>query len=160
MPFLAVPHAGTKERQVRRTIFCWQSDVCSNRTMHSSATCCGNAGTYGSVIVDRGELVNAVPDSAGNWRFTERGAGVKPIVCVGTAGQIVDHMMKYKNRIIRSDLESLPSKPCCALYKEHNCRYLRRSSGLQSWLAFRGHFPGSRLSPAILHTSHQYYGIC
>lgn len=51
-------------------------------------------GEYSSVILDRGELKKAVPDSKNEYIPSEKGAGTKPIVLVGTYLQIIDFLKK------------------------------------------------------------------
>ncbi|WP_261641375.1 hypothetical protein [Erwinia mallotivora] len=64
-------------------------------------------GKYKSLILDRGQLTKALPDSKNEYIFTEKGAGVKPLVLVGTYIQIVEFLKKYETRGIESQIDGL-----------------------------------------------------
>lgn len=61
-----------------------------------------------SVIEDRGVLRAAIADSAGNFLFSEQGAGVKPLAIIGTASEIIDFLIKKENRQIKNTIDDLP----------------------------------------------------
>lgn len=62
---------------------------------------------YHSIILDRGEMHKAVPDSKNQYLFSETGAGVKPLAIVGTALQIAELLERSSSRSIVSDIKSL-----------------------------------------------------
>ena len=61
-----------------------------------------------SVIEDRGVLRAAVADSAGNFLFSEQGAGVKPLAIIGAASEIINFFIKKENRQIKNVIDDLP----------------------------------------------------
>ncbi|MES2998573.1 MAG: hypothetical protein V4700_04550 [Pseudomonadota bacterium] len=65
-------------------------------------------GKHFSVIVDRGELKKAVRDSSGNYLFSEVGAGVKPLVLIGTMQEIVKFLYEKRKLEIHNTIKSLP----------------------------------------------------
>ncbi|MDN0119013.1 hypothetical protein [Yersinia frederiksenii] len=65
-------------------------------------------GKYYSLIVDRGELKKAVKDSNNEYLFSEKGAGTKPLVLVGTAVEIADFLLSNETSGIENHISDLP----------------------------------------------------
>lgn len=65
-------------------------------------------GSNFSVILDRGELKKAVADSNNNYLFSETGAGVQSLVLVGTSTQLIEFLIKHKDRQIQNRIRQLP----------------------------------------------------
>lgn len=65
-------------------------------------------GKYHSLIVDQGSLQKAVKNSKNRYLFTEKGAGVKPLVLIGSATQIYEFILENKTTIIENQIEELP----------------------------------------------------
>jgi hypothetical protein len=66
------------------------------------------AGRYASLIEDTGALRAAVAASDGTYRFSETGAGVKPLAFIGTLLQISRALAAHPQRRIVSDIDALP----------------------------------------------------
>lgn len=66
-------------------------------------------GKYYSLIVDRGELQKAIKNSNNEYLFSEKGAGVKPLVLIGTPVEISDFMLQNETRGIENDIKELPN---------------------------------------------------
>lgn len=65
-------------------------------------------GKYYSLIMDRGELQKAVKSSSNNYLFSEKGAGVKPLVLIGSPVEISEFMLQNKTRSIENHIKGLP----------------------------------------------------
>ncbi|ECG8591583.1 hypothetical protein FNI11_17865 [Salmonella enterica subsp. salamae] len=65
-------------------------------------------GKYYSLIMDRGELQKAVKSSNNNYLFSENGAGVKPLVLIGSPVEISEFMLHNKSRSIENHIKALP----------------------------------------------------
>ncbi|EHC37051.1 hypothetical protein SeGA_2271 [Salmonella enterica subsp. enterica serovar Gaminara str. A4-567] len=65
-------------------------------------------GKYYSLIMDRGELQKAVKSSNNNYLFSEKGAGVKPLVLIGSPVEISEFMLQNKTRSIENHIKGLP----------------------------------------------------
>lgn len=65
-------------------------------------------GKYYSLIVDRGELQKAVKSSNNDYLFSEKGAGVKPLVLIGSPVEISEFMLQNETRGIESHIKDLP----------------------------------------------------
>ncbi|WP_404705008.1 hypothetical protein [Yersinia vastinensis] len=65
-------------------------------------------GKYYSVIVDRGELQKAVKDSNNEYVFSEQGAGVKPLVLIGTAAEVTEFLLNNETSGIENHIIELP----------------------------------------------------
>lgn len=63
---------------------------------------------WNAVILDRGVLKKAIKNSKGQYLFSEVGAGVQPLVIVGTLPQLVDFFYTHKETVISNEIESLP----------------------------------------------------
>lgn len=71
-------------------------------------------GDYFSLIEDRGELVNAIADSNTNYLFAETvnatgTLATRPLAIIGTLSDIVDFLIKNKNRKIQNRIAELPN---------------------------------------------------
>lgn len=66
------------------------------------------AGKYQSIILDRGKLTKAVRNSQNEYVFSEKGAGVKPLVLIGTPTQVIDFLLENESRGIENHIEALP----------------------------------------------------
>lgn len=66
------------------------------------------AGRYRSIIQDNRALHLAVASSDGSYRFSESGAGVQPLVFVGTLLQIARYLAANENRKIVNSIRELP----------------------------------------------------
>lgn len=60
------------------------------------------------IILDRGVLKKAIKSSKGEYLFSETGAGVQPLVCVGTLPQLVDFFYTNRNTVISNEISVLP----------------------------------------------------
>lgn len=67
------------------------------------------AGRYASLIEDTGALHAAVAASDGSYRFSETGAGVKPLAFIGTLLEISRALAARPQRRIISDIDALPT---------------------------------------------------
>lgn len=65
-------------------------------------------GKYYSLIVDRGELQKAVKNSNSDYLFSEKGAGVKPLVLVGSPVEISEFLFQNESRGIENHINQLP----------------------------------------------------
>jgi hypothetical protein len=65
-------------------------------------------GKYYSLIVDRGELQKAVKNSNSDYLFSEKGAGVKPLVLVGSPVEISEFLFQNESRGIENHINELP----------------------------------------------------
>ncbi|MDN0093989.1 hypothetical protein [Yersinia rohdei] len=65
-------------------------------------------GKYYSLIVDRGELQKAIKDSNHEYVFSEKGAGTKPLVLVGTAVEIMAFLLSNETSGIENHIPGLP----------------------------------------------------
>ncbi|ECO0662441.1 hemolysin E [Salmonella enterica subsp. enterica serovar Give] len=65
-------------------------------------------GKYYSLIMDRGELQKAVKSNNNNYLFSEKGAGVKPLVLIGSPVEISEFMLQNKTRSIENHIKGLP----------------------------------------------------
>ncbi|MCU5771541.1 hypothetical protein N5923_02405 [Erwiniaceae bacterium BAC15a-03b] len=65
-------------------------------------------GKYYSLIVDRGELHKAMKSSKNEYLFSEKGAGVKPLVLIGTPVEITEFLLKNETRGIENEIAELP----------------------------------------------------
>lgn len=65
-------------------------------------------GKYYSLIVDRGELRKAVKSSNNDYLFSGEGAGVKPLVLVGSPVEISEFMLQNETRGIENHIKGLP----------------------------------------------------
>ncbi|EKY4302448.1 TPA: hypothetical protein H2S96_004284 [Salmonella enterica] len=65
-------------------------------------------GKYYSVILDRGELKKAVKGSDNTYHFSEKGAGVKSLVLIGSASDVSEFMFKNATSGIDNDIKELP----------------------------------------------------
>ncbi|WP_413650344.1 hypothetical protein [Pantoea sp. B65] len=65
-------------------------------------------GKYYSLIVDRGELQKAVRNSRNEYIFSEKGAGVKPLVLIGTPVEISTFLLQHETRGIENQIAELP----------------------------------------------------
>lgn len=61
-----------------------------------------------SVIIDRGELKKAIPGQKGDYLFSEVGAGVKPLVFIGTVQELVRFLYENKALKIENTIKELP----------------------------------------------------
>ncbi len=61
-----------------------------------------------SFVQDNGLMHGGPPGSDGNYWFSEAGAGVKPLVLVGTHNEITAFLMKRKESGIKNTIASLP----------------------------------------------------
>ncbi len=61
-----------------------------------------------SVIQDNGVMRGTAPASNGFYLFSEAGAGVKPLVLVGTADEILEFLMLRKHSGIENRIPDLP----------------------------------------------------
>ncbi|KOC88444.1 hypothetical protein NG42_16240 [Winslowiella iniecta] len=61
-----------------------------------------------SLIIDRGELQKAVRTSTNEYCFSEKGAGVKPLVLIGTPVEITEFLIKNETRGIENNITELP----------------------------------------------------
>ncbi|WP_218574218.1 hypothetical protein [Pseudomonas sp. PB103] len=66
------------------------------------------SGSNYSVILDRGELKKAIAGSNNNYLFSETGAGVQSLVLIGTSTQLVEFLIKHKDRQIENRISQLP----------------------------------------------------
>lgn len=69
-------------------------------------------GKYFSVIIDKGELTKAIPDSKNNYLFSEPTYGattqaVKPLALIGTLAEITDYLIENKNKKIVNNIMQL-----------------------------------------------------
>ena len=62
-----------------------------------------------SIVVDRGQLIKALPNSHGDYVFSEVGAGVKPLILVGNLYEITDFLYKNKDKRIHNTIPELPN---------------------------------------------------
>ena len=67
------------------------------------------AGRYRSIIQENKDLRLAVASSDGSYLFSEAGAGVQPLVFVGTLLQISKYLAANENRRIVSTIRELPN---------------------------------------------------
>lgn len=67
-----------------------------------------NKGKHYSLIVDRGELQKAVKNSNNDYLFSEKGAGVKPLVLIGSPVEISEFMFQNETRGIENHIKELP----------------------------------------------------
>ncbi|MGY2443610.1 hypothetical protein [Pseudomonas sp. SDO52101_S400] len=65
-------------------------------------------GSNYSVILDRGELKKAIAGSNNNYLFTDTGAGVQSLVLIGTSTQLIEFLIKHKDRQIENRISQLP----------------------------------------------------
>lgn len=68
-----------------------------------------NKGKYYSLIVGRGELQKAVKTRNNDYIFSEKGAGIKPLVLVGSPVEISEFMLQNESRGIESYIKELPN---------------------------------------------------
>lgn len=66
------------------------------------------AGKHFSIVIDRGKFQKAIRDSSGNYLFSEVGAGVKPLVLIGTMPEIVEFLYEKRKLEIHNTIKSLP----------------------------------------------------
>lgn len=64
-------------------------------------------GKYGSVILDKGKLTKAVHNGNKEYIFSEKGAGVKPLIIIGTPVQIISFLKKHETRGIENHIKDL-----------------------------------------------------
>ncbi|WP_166924283.1 hypothetical protein [Flavobacterium poyangense] len=60
------------------------------------------------IVLDRGVLKKAIKNSRGEYLFSETGAGVQPLIVIGTLPEIVDFFYSHKETIISNEIKSLP----------------------------------------------------
>lgn len=65
-------------------------------------------GKFFSVIQDRGTLQKAVKSSNNEFLFSEKGAGVKPLVLIGTPVEIFEYLKKNETCGIENHLQEVP----------------------------------------------------
>lgn len=65
-------------------------------------------GKFFSVIQDRGTLQKAVKNSNNEFLFSEKGAGVKPLVLIGSPVEIFEYLEKNQTRGIENHLQETP----------------------------------------------------
>jgi len=65
-------------------------------------------GKHYSLIIDRGELQKAVRTSKNEYLFSETGAGIKPLVLIGTPVEITEFLIKNETRGIENNITELP----------------------------------------------------
>lgn len=65
-------------------------------------------GKFFSVIQDRGTLQKAVKSSNNEFLFSEKGAGVKPLVLIGTPIEIFEYLKKNETCGIENHLQEIP----------------------------------------------------
>jgi len=65
-------------------------------------------GKFFSVIQDRGTLQKAVKNSNNEFLFSEKGAGVKPLVLIGSPVKIFEYLEKNQTRGIENHLQETP----------------------------------------------------
>ncbi|MCW6568364.1 hypothetical protein [Yersinia ruckeri] len=66
------------------------------------------AGQYYCLIVDRGELQKAIKDSNNEYIFSEKCAGTKPLVLIGTSVEITEFLLKNETSGIENHITELP----------------------------------------------------
>ncbi|AKA37314.1 hypothetical protein NE897_01025 [Yersinia ruckeri] len=66
------------------------------------------AGQYYSLIVDRGELQKAIKDSNNEYVFSEKCAGTKPLVLIGTSVEITEFLLNNETSGIENHITELP----------------------------------------------------
>lgn len=59
-------------------------------------------------IQDNGQLTRTAPGSTGNFLFTEVGAGVKPMVLIGSKPDVIAWLESWPGRGIENRISSLP----------------------------------------------------
>jgi hypothetical protein len=84
-----------------------KDQVASADLWRISAPVC-KTGKYYSVIEDRGTLQKATANSQNNYDFSATGAGVKPLVIIGTPVQIVAYLHSKHQRVIVNSIPQLP----------------------------------------------------
>lgn len=65
-------------------------------------------GKFFSVIQDRGTLQKAVKSSNNEFLFSEKGAGVKPLVLIGSTVEIFEYLKKNETCGIENHLQEIP----------------------------------------------------
>lgn len=65
-------------------------------------------GKFFSVIQDRGTMQKAVKNSNNEFLFSEKGAGVKPLVLIGSPVEIFEYLEKNQTRGIENHLQETP----------------------------------------------------
>lgn len=65
-------------------------------------------GKFFSVIQDRGTLQKAVKSSNNEFLFSEKGAGVKPLVLIGSPVEIFEYLKKNETCGIENHLQEIP----------------------------------------------------
>lgn len=63
---------------------------------------------WSGIILDRGVLKKAIKNSKGDFLFSEVGAGVQPLVAIGTLPQLIEFFYTNKNTIISNEIGVLP----------------------------------------------------
>lgn len=117
-------------------------------------------GNYASIILDRGKLTKAVRDSKNEYLFTEKGAGVKPLILIGTPIQIVEFLKNNETRGIESHIKGLqdiymgitkyrPSERFSGLFPLHDV-FIRAVESVQRFLPFGDAFTDAGGIPADL----------
>ncbi len=81
------------------------------------------SGKHFSIVIDRGKLQKAIRDSSGNYLFSEVGAGVKPLVFIGTMQEIVKFLYAKRNIEIRNKIQCLPYIYMSAAYYRPKARF-------------------------------------
>lgn len=62
-----------------------------------------------AVIMDRGQLMKALPDSHGDYLFSEAGIGVRSLVLVGDLYAITEFLYKNSSKRIHNTISELPN---------------------------------------------------
>lgn len=65
-------------------------------------------GKFFSVIQDRGTLQKAIKNSNNEFIFSEKGAGVKPLVLIGAPVEVFEYLKENETRIIKNHLQEMP----------------------------------------------------
>lgn len=80
-------------------------------------------GKYYTIVQDNGDFKKALRDSDGNYLFSEKGAGVKPLVFIGTTRELIKFL--YENRTLRivNKIATLPSIYIRVTYFENKPRF-------------------------------------
>lgn len=76
-----------------------------------------------SLVLDRGVLHKAIISSKGTYIFSEKGAGVKPLVIIGTLYDIADFLYKRRDVIIDNTIPDLPNIYLSATYYKPKERF-------------------------------------
>jgi len=65
-------------------------------------------GYFPSIVKDRGKLSKALPASQGKYLFSEVGAGVRPLVFIGTMQELVKFLYENRALEIKNTIKTLP----------------------------------------------------